>query len=887
MTVDCPASEPPARGDETRAADSPREPVSVRVVAGQGWQGKYHVLRGLAEWGAGWFQARPVEEGPEVMLRVYPRTGEAARRAQVFETLRGIECAGLHRPIEARVTEEERVEIWSTLPSCSLRQWRSAQSEVDQGLVVGLVRQVSVVLERLHQAGLAHFGLHPDQVFLQIKEGGETQFVVGGLDGVDAWQSRGLITIKVDPLLAPPETAGLLKHMSGAALQAWDWWALGRVVQQFMLGRSVVAMVPDELKAGLPKGLVGLAEALLLERATGGLRAGAVELMGALDPRIGRLLRGLLTSSIEGRWGAEDVREWLAGGMPVEHYSSGRTRKFFKLKGRPYSIAEAANRLLGPEYADEVGNHAMGFDQPGTLANFLAGSDEHRAEKEALQGVTALETSTGLAHMEPQLRRVVVGTLGLLTLAQGLFRWRGWIVNPENLRAELAKPERTAELRGELVALAEPAVVVQVRRHDQTAAALLETLVKAVSEAESFFFKQLSLTPAALGNESRLWLLALEGAAALEARRVEMKARFGLSTKPVVEKLCHATQPTPLTALVLARMADEPPLFGFLTHEELRLRRLSVLKERGGGLVKLIFWRRLAGAMAAGPILFGRGWLVAAGSTGVIFLLAVHLPGPKGVMLGLAPLLVAVGLRGLVNRVQADAVARWVPTAKPWGWRDATGRCVREANALGGAMGLPPTLHTVLTELKEICGEVKQLEKAGEKFAFEIPPRPTGTWVVTVLGWLLALLLLVGSAGYGYRRPPVWSAHFAAWREALSRPQESASEQLKNSKLKWPYRLSLVEPPFEMKIHGQFTPNGEQLKYVLGRAHQQLAPYNPETIDALTAIYVPIDDQAGALMFFDGNKNAMRGNKGVLITYLPLAKSWIQVGDVRALFIEK
>ena len=105
--------------------------------------------------------------------------------------------------------------------------------------------------------------------------------------------------------------------------------------------------------------------------------------------------------------------------------------------------------------------------------------------------------------------------------------------------------------------------------------------------------------------------------------------------------------------------------------------------------------------------------------------------------------------------------------------------------------------------------------------------------------------------------------------------------------MKWPYRLSLVEPPFELKIHGRFTPNGEHLKYFFGRAHQQLAPYDPATIGALAATYAPIDDQEGALIFFDGCKNTVRGNKGVLIQYLPLARSWIQVGDVRALFIEK
>ena len=86
-------------------------------------------------------------------------------------------------------------------------------------------------------------------------------------------------------------------------------------------------------------------------------------------------------------------------------------------------------------------------------------------------------------------------------------------------------------------------------------------------------------------------------------------------------------------------------------------------------------------------------------------------------------------------------------------------------------------------------------------------------------------------------------------------------------------------------MQGKFEPTPEQLRAAseLGRA--QVALYKPETITTQTAVYVPIDDQHGAPMLFDGKKGALSGNKGVLVNGVPLAKSWIQIGDQRALFI--
>ena len=53
------------------------------------------------------------------------------------------------------------------------------------------------------------------------------------------------------------------------------------------------------------------------------------------------------------------------------------------------------------------------------------------------------------------------------------------------------------------------------------------------------------------------------------------------------------------------------------------------------------------------------------------------------------------------------------------------------------------------------------------------------------------------------------------------------------------------------------------------------------------AIYVPLDGTNGGLLLYDGKKGAFMGRNGVLINFVPMPKMWMQIGEQRALFIEK
>ena len=856
-----------------------------RVATGQCWRGQFQVAANFGEPAGRWFQARQIDSGGEVHLR---RSAAAAaeNRARVFAQLQAIENPRLQRPIGVHTAEGERVEVWTPLGGMALRSWRISRGEPDEAQIGELLRQVGAVLESLHRGGLGHCGLRPESIGVRATSQGP-EYVVGGLDQVVEIAQNELIPIDVDPHYAPPEAAGLCKHSPGPLLLAWDWWALGRVVQEFLLGSHVITRLPAEIAARLPAGLSGPAEALLLERATDTIRAGAVELMIGLEPRVERLLRGLLTSSAEGRWGADEVRDWLEGKLPADHYSAKRKEHFFRLHERSYSVAEAAEILRGPLHWEQAEEQVLAADHPGTLAHFLAQSPTHRLEREQVNALVEIGHSAALARVPPALRRSITASLALHTLAQHPFRWRGAVLNTEYLRAELAQPERFAARRTELLALSEPVVLLQIRRHDQNAACLLESLVKPVVEAETFFAQELGRSPAKFADPARLWLIALGCETARMAAVHQLRTNYACCTQPALEKLFATPHLTPVGLLVLARVGDEPKQFGFLTHEDVRRRRLAQLLERGGVLVRILFWRRLERAMRAGPMIFGRRWFrVAAGLCGV-FLLAVHVPGHLGVALGLAPLAVAIGLRLLANRLQAGTVARWAAGAKPWGWRDAIRRCDAEANALSLATAQPGGQAAALAEFVRTSDEVKRIVKTEDNAHLQLAPCPVATWAAVVVGWLLVLSLVMGSGWYGFRQPPSWQAHASAWAQVFARPAEAAIAEAEHSRISWPYRPSVIEEPLEIPRRETFAPTAEQQQLALARGRQLVASYKRETIDALIAVMVSLENHGRGIVLYDGRKDALVAGAGVRIDFVPNGKTWLGIEGKRVLFIEK
>jgi hypothetical protein len=879
MSADVTTAEPSFHARSLPAGAAP-----ARVAAGEVWQGIYQVGPSFGAPAGRWFRAVRLRDNHEVWLRVSSAALSAARD-RVWQKLIRLDLARGQRPIEAH-EGVERVEAWEPPEGVALRVGRQSLGAPGQAEVAALVRQLAPVLETLHAAGLGHFGLNLENIFVRSGEEGG-QFTLGGFDAAELLDQEGLVPIAVDPFFAPPEAAGLFKHTPGAMLAAWDWWSLGRVIQEFILGFHVIALLSAADRARLPGDLPAQAEALLFERDTGPLRAGAVELMDGLDPATSLLLRGLLTAARDGRWGAVEVRAWLAGEGPGERYGLPRTERLFRWQGKGYTVPEAAQLLRGPEHWPEAAAQVFEVDRADTLAFFLRECRVHQPSHERLQAMAQLKQTPALRTFPEGLLREVIAALALQALSGGDFLWRGLPLSAVRLRAMLGRADQAEQARADLGALGAPVLTKLLQAQDAAAGQLLEALVRIATEAETLLVRNAIVKAGAKRELAELWLLALESENTLAKTHARLREQYACTTVPALEKIFAAPRPTPGMLVALAWAGREPARQGFLSHEEMKRRRIGELAEQGRRLARLIFWLRLERVLKAGPLLFGRWWLLAAGWLALLLALAVHRPGWEGVALGLLPVVGLAALRFGANRGQARIVRRWAPEAGAWTWRDGRERSRAESARLAALHGLPDSLPAAERLHRQIEQEMKSLARPDPVEPLPRAPRQWFSWLAVAASWLAAAGLTAGSAWRVVRQPPSLAAHRAAWQALLpvSRPDESPAKATE-VKISWPYREPL-DPPYEITVQGAFTPTGAQLAAAIARGRTLVQGYKPETITDYIAIYVPLEGGDGGLLLFDGRRGAMMGRNGVRINFVPFAKSWLQIGDQRAVFIER
>lgn len=876
MSADLDPANALARAPIPEAAGGASE---THVAVGECWGGAYQVLARKAEGGAGQrYEALHLATGTGVELWVAdPVAG--GRREPVWAQLRQIDSPLLAKPLEVR-TGLERVEVWAVAAAPTLRTWRAGRPAPTPDEVRALVRDLAAGLALLHAQGLGHFAVSPENIFVTPSATGPT-FLLGGLHAAELWAGPELIPLPVDPLYAPPEAAGLEKHTPGTLLTVWDCWSLGRTVQEFILGQNVLALLPPDLAEQLSGTFREQAEALLFERDLGSLRAGAVDLMPALEKRADLLLRGLLTSAKEGRWGLAETQEWLAGETPREHYSAARHERYFRLDGRGMTVAQAALYLAGPAHHLRAVEQVFGAEHPGTLANFLAESEAHRPQLERLESSVKLVGLTALASFAEPLRQRVAAAVALHSLGGGDFRWQGQLLTAEVLRGMIEGAENLGALRHELLALAVPVVLTNLKAHDFATVQLLERVVKTAGQTEALIARH----GWTRDRPKAVWLVALESELSLTEKHRALRERYANSTQAALNTVFQEPHPTlPLLVLIVwAGGAAEK--YGFVTHEEVKRRRIAELERRGGLLASLLFWLRLERALRMVPLLFGARWVAVAGGLSLFAALAVHVPGPLGAGAGLLPLLVLGGLRFALNRWHAGQSRRWAPGGATWRWRDGTVRCRAEAKKLVDAHGLPLDERGVIVELESGDKERTKLlapEKAPRQ---PRPARPFATWTAAAIVCLVLAGVLVGSLWRSVGHPPSLAAHRKSWNAALGRPPADADAPAQ-AKVSWTYRAP-VEKPFTLPDAGGFTPTRAQVAAAKARLDDLVGAFKPETITSPVAVYLQLGDNRAALLVFDARRGELADKFGWFVEFVPMNRMWLQIGERRVIFLEK
>jgi len=850
------------------------------------WHEVYHVIAPISESAsAQLWRAYRTDTAAEVILRVLLGVkGDA--RADAWSRLSLIEHPNLQKACEAHYVDKYRVEIYSAPVGVTLDGWRNERSKVEISVIETIVRNLSEALGILHANGLAHLGLQPNTVYIQ-DEKGLLNCTLSGLDTVVRFEGDKLIPARVNPLYAPPEAASLSLHEPGTTMCLWDWWTLGRTTQELILGHHVLDEFPNADPAQSEQDRWARAEALLFEQDLTGPRAGAVEVM-TTDARLNVLLRGLLASSPEGRWGGEFVDRWLQQKLVKENYSDKRIETKFRWRGRLYTVPEAAKEMQSAELWEEAGQQVFKVGTPGMLAHFIKNMPEQHLVHKSLEDLIKFGSSDLLKSLPPAISRDIILLLALLQLAGERFLWRGRRINGEALSALLAEeptsPERLAFVR----ALTDRSITAQVDRYDFEAGRSLAASGLLVADAEAMIRRFAWLQGKNEAESVSIFRLALEPESVLQAAHGRLKQAFAGASDPALDKIFKAEKPARSELIALAWVETKSAGRGFVTHQEMKSRRLAELEQRCQQMVGLIFWQKFARSLRAAPLIFGSRWLILAGGVTMMLFVAVLKPGPLGLILGLVPLGLLIALRLGCRLMQANSIKAWGGDQRPWGWDEHFARCRAEISQRIEQQALPATLKEALVMFDRLNRERVDLAKPDACPLIAQSPQKHGTGFAALASWVIMLVVVGGSIGLAVKTPPDINAHLKAWTALFaSAPKEKVKPlEPPTTKISWPYKAP-KETPFEITAMGVFNPSSEQSKLATERAQELLKGYKPETIDGLIAIYVPLEGANGGLLLYDGVKGAFMGRNGVLINFVPMPKMWMEIGDQRAIFIEK
>ncbi len=862
-------------------------------VAGEIWRGLYRIVEDLGEVaGARAWAGERVAGGERVVLRALNALRDGAR-AKAWQALEALDHPHLERVAGVHEVGTTRVEVQPASTAETLGAWRQ-RGAVDASTLERFVQSMAGALGALHERGLVHGAIRPQHIFVQ-EENGVPQFRLGGFQTATLFGQAELVRLTVDPFYAPPEAAGLFQHSPGPHLCAWDWWSLGRVVQELILGQHVLGLVLRRDVSRVGPELTTHAEQLLLEREAGAMRAGAVEAMPAMDLRVEQLLRGLLASSRDARWNGESVAAWLRGESVREYYRLSRNERLFRWHDRALTVAEAAERMRSAANWREAVEQVWEVQQPGTLAHFLADSTAHRPLFERQEELRKLATVFALKTFAPEIVRDVIAAVALLELVGTRLVWRGEGFDAEGLRkifgSEAGDPDRFALLQ----AFAARPVVLSIERSDLAAARAVTELGQTAAGAATLLRAQRWIKESDAAGHARLLQHAVRAPAELQAAVKELRERCPCSTNAAVEKLFKLPHPARAELVALLWLADEAEKHGFLTQVQWAEREAARLRASGEEQVAALAWMALGRALARGPWWFARWRSAVPMWLGCAAVLAFLWPGPRWIWVAAGVVVLTGAVRVVASRWLRGSLRRRFPASAPWRLTDGAARCHAEVLALRVGWvraDLVRAWQTVNDDLAKLTA----LQPVPAPVA--PPPRFAGVWAVSLAGWIL-LAAVVGLGGWRAKthrpsiekfvtawNPPQTPEEIAATAAvtATAARRTAADEDAANGpvKVSWPYKAG--DEAEVLLVVDSAEATSAQLRYLADRGRKFVEPYKPATIDSLLVFRVPTEGKFG-VMLYNGRERQMPNLRVYLLDYPPMPRAWVEVAGRKAIFI--
>lgn len=872
---------------------------NCKLVVGQRWQA-YQIDAPASSGRPNAFEATNVGQMEKVEITATLLNRSTAARRAVWEQLRTQLSpeTKILRCIESHEEEGWRYEVTAEPPATTLREWIACH-QAENWIPKHLLGQLSSAVSALHSLGLAHLRIRPEIIYLQ-GEGQGMDLVLGGLDQAISYKQAAAVAVEPDFFYAPPESADAVAPGPGAGFCAWDWWSVGRVIQEVVLGRHVMSMLfgCDVTRDSSPE-IRERARALLLELEPKGMRAGAVEAMPTLDPSLKAMLRGLLTSARDARWGGEAVRLWLAKENVSSHYELARNARFFVWKGRGRTLQEAAQYFRCEENWADGKRNIFDLNNPETLAHFLSTVPAHAADWKKLQEIHGHVQSADWSGIPEDARQSVAAAVSWLVFGPqpGALVVKGHRVDAAGLGQLLAAGQDSGNF--EIVrALISASCQTVIAQFDSAAGEMLAQLAALGGEAlrrsvESGWFD-------ANDQDGLAYLLklSLENEQVLRKRAERIRNTFATCPDTQLADMLAGKTPEPWAQIVLVATGENPRRYGYVTRAEQARQQRATLLTRRQQLQLALYWLRLQATLRSGRPWSGN-WRPF--SIFWVGLVAFGLAAARDVVTTGWLALSLVGLRIELARKVRKLTARCDGAAGRWTWRDGPDRCQTEAQRVL-ADTATPSLSTVTRQLQETemgIAATGQMEKQDSGSAIPSNKTLMPVFAAAVLVSVVGAIELVRNFNVHLSIDALSIAARDSRHDARSRkdhpradsPEEIAEllqtlpglepemvakvksgeyeivQEAFGSTLNGPIKKWAFTPPAvipQLPVVARAPATSAQRAYALVSGELLVRPYGKKGVTALIVVRVPSREGVG-LMVYNGSSRKLLDNQALTL----------------------
>lgn len=804
-----------------------------------------------------------------VPARIVAARTKNSKDVEPWDRLGLCESERLVRPLDAKIVEDRRFEAYSVPDGPTLAEVIAKKDpKPSLEFVTGLVRDVADALESLYANDLAHCHLDPSSIFC-VNNGKKWTFLVGGLDGMVCTDRPGLLEIDVDPFYAPPECAGLFKHKSGTALRAWDWWSLGRIVQELVLGRHIQEHMLDHQATRSAQEDREFAEKMLLERAQIETRAGGLEHMPPQEKRLDLLLRGLLTGSRDARWGLEEAKRWVAGESPKERYDLPNDERLFIFKGKAYTVAETAEVLRTAENWDEAKRQLVDKDAPDTLVHFINQHPNmvHYAKK--LTDAMGVIMSSDLRKYQMPVKTELAIALALAKLSGTQLYWRGHKIDAANIRS-LLDGDKTGDMLNYVQAFSAGVILTHLEKDDIEAYRTLSESSRLSLKAQQRCSEHGWMKIAGPTGISRIWRMSFDSPSLWLEARQRLQSKYACSSQREVQEVYQSQRLSPEESLLIAWMEPLAESFGFVEHQYWEEQQVGEITKKGRVLANALFWLRLRGIIRYGKVWMGNPLWIVGCWTFLGLLIAFAWPGPDSLPYCFVGLSLAILIRLSMKWLIQPFIDIYAPGSS-WGFFDGEKRCAREAQ---GDRDAVPDSGELLVQLRAINEKLSKLTHA------EIRPIPVSEpshlmelMLLAVMGWAILVVPSTLASVKIVRSGNPWTRFVDAWT-----PEEEKT-------LEW------LPPPPEVKIDfpyekpkyarpaillGTDEASKLQIKVARRRGAYYTQDYRPADIGCPVLVPLPTV-QGNSFMIYDPRTDEVSGSRILFLKSTPPRRSFLAI----------